>query len=310
MFHSHHFIKPTIAKARRNPRSVWRNAGRVVVCISVLSQAGTASAQVSYNIMSNVSYAAEGNPAQVMDIYLPNTAGSRPVVYLLHGNCWTGGDKSGTADTAQMLAGQGFVVVNMNYTLVKSGDAKTLYPKAWMDAMKAVRHIRMNAASYGVDTTKQAVWGESAGGTLAWLLTARPIFTPSWTTDVYSYSMNASVVAHARWDFTHRDPALAPETLDCAEKWMGVRRTENPTKFANSNPINYIGKYTPFTIVQCNFDDTIVLPTPHCEAARTRFHSFKRPHYMVNGSGGHYIAASVQKESMHVLMARFALVPR
>lgn len=266
-------------------------------------------AQVAYNVLTDVSYAAEGNSAQKMDLYLPNTQGSRPIVYLLHGSCFTGGDKSQTADTAQMLASNGFIVANINYTLANAANSSTLYPKSWMDVMKAVRFMRVNAASYGVDLNKQASWGESAGGTLAGLLSTKPVFTPTWTQDTYSRSMNAAVVAHARWDFTHRDPALPEGTLDCAERWMGVSRESNPTKFANSNPLNYIGSYTPYIMVQCNFDDTTVLPEPHCEAARTRLRAFKRPHQSINGSGGHYIGTSVQKEAMYGLMARFDLTP-
>lgn len=41
------------------------------------------------------------------------------------------------------------------------------HPSQLMDAQRAIRYVRSNAAQYGVDSTKIGIWGFSAGGHLA-----------------------------------------------------------------------------------------------------------------------------------------------
>ena len=67
---------------------------------------------------------------------------------------------------AMALAARGFVSVSISYRL--SGEAK--FPAAIEDVKAAVRWLRANAATYGIDPSNIGVTGLSAGGHLAALL--------------------------------------------------------------------------------------------------------------------------------------------
>jgi acetyl esterase/lipase len=64
------------------------------------------------------------------------------------------------------FAARGYVVASIHYRL--SGEAP--YPAAIQDAKAAVRWLRTNATTYGIDTNRFVSWGVSAGGQLAGLL--------------------------------------------------------------------------------------------------------------------------------------------
>jgi acetyl esterase/lipase len=61
------------------------------------------------------------------------------------------------------VAAHGYVVVTPRYRL--ADEAK--WPAQLIDVKTAIRWLRANAAQYGVDPQRIAVWGESAGGHIA-----------------------------------------------------------------------------------------------------------------------------------------------
>jgi len=105
-----------------------------------------------------------------LDLYLPNGPArpDRPAVVFIHGGGFTGGDKAEyrSASVSADLARAGYVVVSCNYIL----GAKTkegVWPQNIADCRDAVRWVRAHAKELGVNPTKIAVAGGSAGGYLA-----------------------------------------------------------------------------------------------------------------------------------------------
>ena len=70
------------------------------------------------------------------------------------------------------LTRKGYAVVSLNYRLLRRpGDAFIDYAlPAVQDGKAALRFLRANAAKYGLDPEKFAVWGNSAGGFIAAML--------------------------------------------------------------------------------------------------------------------------------------------
>jgi acetyl esterase/lipase len=109
-----------------------------------------------------------------LDLYLPPgpTTGARPVIVYMHGGGWSGGTPRTTGafenwpEVLASFAARGYVVASIHYRL--SGEAP--YPAAIQDAKAAVRWLRTNATTYGIDTNRFVSWGVSAGGQLAGLL--------------------------------------------------------------------------------------------------------------------------------------------
>jgi dienelactone hydrolase len=120
---------------------------------------------------------AQGNPVTLrLDLYRP--AGdpliSRPALVWVHGGGFSSGDKGNAVpvDAANTFARLGYVVVSINYRLLGSGCVQNPGSSACLvaaieakhDAQAAVRWLRANATTYGVDPARIGMGGESAGG--------------------------------------------------------------------------------------------------------------------------------------------------
>jgi acetyl esterase/lipase len=105
-----------------------------------------------------------------LDLYLPGADGPLPVIVHVHGGGWRRGSRRHPlpvlgADFYDLLAAQGFAVAAIDYRL--SGEAR--FPAPLEDVRTAVGWVRDNAASYGLDTGRVFLWGDSSGGHLALL---------------------------------------------------------------------------------------------------------------------------------------------
>ena len=112
----------------------------------------------------HIPYAAV-SPREYLDLYLPNTPGKKPLLVLVHGGGFLYGD-SQTRQAQWMyrcFRQRGYACASINYRLAQEAP----WPAAIEDVKAALRFLRANAASYGIDADRFAIWGESAGGYLA-----------------------------------------------------------------------------------------------------------------------------------------------
>ena len=142
--------------------------------------------------LSHDSYNNE-NPVEVplyLDAYLPeNTEKNKPILILIHGGGFRGGDKTINmrqyVEFSQYFASRGWAVFNLNYRLLKdygsvpekwkkmvdkeiininkNNRAKAIYP-ALRDVKAAIRWVVANKNNFGVNINKITVGGGSAGG--------------------------------------------------------------------------------------------------------------------------------------------------
>lgn len=97
-------------------------------------------------------------------IYRPDGDGPKPVVLFFHGGGWVVGDLDSYDGTAREHAvGTGAVVVSVDYRLAPEHP----YPAAVDDVWAVTRWVAEHADELGVDGTRIAVAGDSAGGNLA-----------------------------------------------------------------------------------------------------------------------------------------------
>lgn len=86
---------------------------------------------------------------------------SRPAIVFINGGGWHTDD--GVGDKIAPDANErGYSTFVVTYRLGSSGVYYMLE-----DVMRAMRHIRNNAGMYGIDPNRIAIWGDSAGGSLA-----------------------------------------------------------------------------------------------------------------------------------------------
>src|SRR5699024_12654810 len=77
-----------------------------------------------------------------------------------HGGAFIAGDKKSVADYSTMLASQGYVVVNMNYSLAPDYE----YPVPVLQVGDAYLYMAANKDYFDVDLDHVALGGDSAGG--------------------------------------------------------------------------------------------------------------------------------------------------
>jgi len=99
---------------------------------------------------------------QVLDIYLPQGEGPFPFVIDYHGGAFKIGSKTMSAVPESLLAAD-IAVVRPNYRY----SSTDLWPAQGEDCLAAAQFVRANAATYGLDPARFALWGQSAGGFLA-----------------------------------------------------------------------------------------------------------------------------------------------
>jgi acetyl esterase/lipase len=114
-----------------------------------------------------------------LDVYSPSgdPVTSRPAIVWVHGGSFRGGDKTSAelVDEATTFAKKGYVNVSINYRLSPDGcsagaptaSCVQAIIDAMHDAQAAVRFLRANPTTYGVDGGRIAIGGTSAGAITA-----------------------------------------------------------------------------------------------------------------------------------------------
>jgi len=117
----------------------------------------------------DITYGEAGGVALRMDVYYPQFADRTvPAVLYVHGGAWISGDKaSGTGVMIiPELVARGYLVAAINYRLAPEHK----FPAQIEDVKCAVRYLRANATTYGIDANRIGAFGGSAGGHLVALL--------------------------------------------------------------------------------------------------------------------------------------------
>ena len=133
-------------------------------------------------VTSNVTYGSAVNLENQMitlqlDMYQPagDTVTDRPAIVWVHGGSFCCGNRTSPeiVDEATTFAKQGFLNVSIDYRLESPGCSGTFsncvaaIQEAAADAQTAVRFLRTNSATYGIDPNRIAIGGSSAGAITA-----------------------------------------------------------------------------------------------------------------------------------------------
>ena len=140
----------------------------------------------------------------LLDIYEPLVKKYKkaPVFYYTHGGGWTGGtDEIGNGELPlfEALSKEGFVCVSVMYRLVKMHDPENslIIRDQVIDCRDGLRFLKKNEAELGIDMDRVVVFGSSAGGHLAQMLTFSD--TDDFVGDPQLASYKANVAAGVSW---------------------------------------------------------------------------------------------------------------
>jgi acetyl esterase/lipase len=104
---------------------------------------------------------------QVLDFWQAKAEKPTPLVLLIHGGGWQGGDKKGYAGAVKQYLDAGISVAAINYRYVKQAAELKIEPpvKAPLeDAARALQFIRSKAKEWNLDKKRVGATGGSAGG--------------------------------------------------------------------------------------------------------------------------------------------------
>ncbi|HEV2803002.1 MAG TPA: alpha/beta hydrolase [Pyrinomonadaceae bacterium] len=236
------------------PVEAWRAARANDVELSLSqylfgSRDGMAAVRVE---RTTETFASVGGQTLKLDVYLAATEATtelrRPAVVVVHGGSWSAGERSDYPLWNEWLARQGFAVFDIDYRLAPQPNWQT----ATGDVKCAIGWVRANAARFGIDPSRVALYGRSAGGHLALLAaytpnetalapscavpdtTVRAVVSLYAPTDLkwgYEHPANRRVLdgpAKIR-NFTGGTPADAPERIRLASATTHVVAQSPPT---------------------------------------------------------------------------------
>lgn len=199
----------------------------------------------------NLTYVRYGQRKLQLDIYAPEMAAVqqlRPAIVLVHGGGWRAGYRENFTALAQQLALRGYVVATISYRLAP--EAK--YPAAIYDVKAAIRWLRSNAKTYGVNPHTIAVGGGSAGGQIASLTgvtNGMRYFDPQSRKNHVSSDVQAILNIDGLSDFTSAaarlhedDPRKNPSA---AGFWFGGNYAEKTALWHEASPIIYVHENMP-----------------------------------------------------------------
>ena len=192
---------------------------------------------------TNVVYSSVEGRDLHLDIWCPAaTEKLRPGVLMIHGGGWTTGAKENLHPMARRLAEKGYVTVTPEYRL----SAEAPYPAGVQDLKLAVRWMRAHAAEYGIDTTRIAAYGCSAGAHLASLLgTTNELQLYDTPSPLNSHSDDVQAVLNIDGIVSFIHPDAEPEwTGRSANAWLGSYE-EHYDRWREASPLEYAGSNTP-----------------------------------------------------------------
>lgn len=124
------------------------------------------------NVNRDLAYG--GDPAQRLDVYwLPDGARQKPIIVMVHGGGWMGGDKNGPRFVDNKVSRwlpRGYVFVSINYRLLPKLDGLLQAN----DVARALAYVQEHAGEWDGDPAKVILIGHSSGAHLVALLSAAP----------------------------------------------------------------------------------------------------------------------------------------
>jgi PelA/Pel-15E family pectate lyase len=217
-------------------------------------QAVPADAQPSPSVTewANLVYTAYGYRYLALDLFVPadTSKGPWPVVLIIHGGGWRSGNRAMEIPMARTLAANGYAAAVVEYRLSKEAQ----YPAGVHDLKAAVRWTRAHAMEFGIDPTRIAVMGASAGGTLAALLGTtgdNKLFEGAGTHAGVSSAVQAIVDIDGVVDFT--DSSESGRDTDTSKPsagkyWFGAAYRDRPDLWKQASALNWVSAQTPATI--------------------------------------------------------------
>lgn len=227
------------------------------------SQKGDNMVEGEHTIESNIVYGMYSGLALLMDVYRPQKPNGYGVLFI-SGSGWRaplewhaqalkdGGQQRVYVPT---LTAAGYTVFAINHRALP----RFVYPAAVEDARRAVRFMRHNAESYGIDPDRIGAVGGSSGGHLVSMLGLQEGAGDPNSEDPIEQEnarVQCVVARAAPVDFLLRDKTTP--FLDCERSEADDPNSDAYKRHVEASPITYVtSDAPPFLLLHGDADDTV-----------------------------------------------------
>jgi acetyl esterase/lipase len=192
-----------------------------------------------------------------LDLYTPGGVPPFPLVVWIHGGSWDSGTKDlFPGHPALDLRDRGYAVATVEYRL----SSEAVYPAPIDDVKAAVRWLRGNADTYGLDPGRVGAWGVSAGGHLAALLGTSGGVAAVEDLAQGHPTQSSRVQAVVDWSGPADLELIPPgRALDAPEaRLLGCLPVDCPDRARLASPLTFIDPGDPPFLIQHGTADTTV----------------------------------------------------
>jgi acetyl esterase/lipase len=250
-------------------RAIRRAGSCLVLALALAVSAGWGAGVAAEQVVEvksgvraekDIPYVADGDPAQRLDLYLPDPPSEKPLplVVWVHGGAWKGGSKAGCP--ALGMVRKGYAAASVEYRF----SQKALFPAQIQDCQAAIRWLRANSKRYNVDPARIGAWGGSAGGHLVALLGTsggKKAFPPvggnedqsdrvQAVCDLFGPANFTTVMQQAADDKNARNIFKFNTPSDPYSGLIGAKLGEDRQKTDAVSPVHYVsGDNPPFLIL-------------------------------------------------------------
>jgi len=171
-----------------------------------------------------------------------------PCVIVIHGGGWDDGDRGQIPQLNDWLARGGYAVAAISYRLAPG----SVWPAQRDDVAAAIAFVKAHAAQWGVDPSRLAILGRSAGGQIA-EASAYALRDPAVRAVIALYAPADMRFAYA---FSREDDVIRSPSL--LRKYLGGTPEEAGAAYDSASAILLVGPSAPPTLQVHGTIDTLV----------------------------------------------------
>ena len=213
-------------------------------------------------------FASVGGQELRLDLYRPaESHPPLPGVVVIHGGSWQSGSRKDFSALNRYLAARGYVVAAVSYRF----SPQFPFPAARDDVAAAIAFLKQNDGRFGLDASRLALVGRSAGGQLA-LLVAYTAHDPA-IKGVVSYYGPAAL----RWGYANPAKMSIIDSSAVLDAYLGGPPETYGSQYQAASPLSHIGHETPPTLLINGLRDEHVSPF-HSEFLSDRLIRANVPH--------------------------------
>ncbi len=215
----------------------------------------------------DIAYIPDGDTAQKLDLYLPETPADKPLPLIvhIHGGGWRGGSKFPCPVAGLVL--KGYAVASVEYRF----SQKAIFPAQIQDCQAAIRWLRAHSQQYHFDSERVGVIGGSAGGHLSALVGTsggKKAFAPiggnedqsdrvQAVCDIFGPADFSTVVQQAAEDKNVKNIFAFNTPADPYSSLIGAKLNDKPKADAVSQ-VHYVSKESPPFLILHGTHDPLV----------------------------------------------------